>query len=350
MIERITIKNYKSIRHAELDLAPINILIGANGAGKSNFISFLQMVGRIFDRSLQRFIAEQGGMENLLYRGQKHSSEMSGRVEFHGQQWYQFALDPAQIQGLNTLASFSSEWAHNNDGFSEKPMHSAVGESGLPTEILYDSHKFIIYHFHDTSREAHIKQSCRVDDNRFLRENASNLAAYLYYLQRKHSAAFSRIEAIIRSIAPFFDRFDLAPDRINEQYIQLVWRERDSDMFLNAQNLSDGTLRMIALTTLLAQPDLPATIIIDEPELGLHPAAILTLAALLRQASARSQIIVSTQSVNLVNCFEPEDIIAVDRENKQSTFHRLQREKLQEWLEDYTIGELWDKNVFGGRP
>ncbi len=362
MIERLVIDNYKSIRHAEIDLEPINILIGANGAGKSNLISFLQMLGQMYDKSLQHFVAQSGGIDNLLYGGQKVSSFLQGLIDFDNVNAYQFRLIPAHG---NVVLEWEKDYfnghscAKNYELWHLKVFNQgSVQESTLRerADINRARHlrqyiqSFQNYHFHDTSREAHIKQPCRTDDNRILRENGSNLAAYLYYLQKKHPASFARIEAIIRSIAPFFDRFDLAPDRINEEYINLVWRERDSPMFLNAHNFSDGTLRMIALTTLLAQPELPQTIIIDEPELGLHPAAIVKLAALLRQASSQSQIIISTQSVNLVNCFEPKNIIVVDRKDKQSIFQRLQINQLQEWLEDYTLGDLWDKNVFGGRP
>ncbi|HEX8249162.1 MAG TPA: AAA family ATPase, partial [Pyrinomonadaceae bacterium] len=162
---------------------------------------------------------------------------------------------------------------------------------------------------------------------------------------------FRNIAYQIRSVAPFFDRFDLAPDRLNEDQIELRWLEKGSDAYFNAYDLSDGTLRFIALTTLLLQPDLPKTIIIDEPELGLHPFAINKLAAMMKQAAAKgSQVIVSTQSVNLVDNFEPEDVIAVDREDNQSVFKRLNSEELKEWLEDYTLGDLWNKNLIGARP
>jgi predicted ATPase len=190
-----------------------------------------------------------------------------------------------------------------------------------------------------------------LNDNRSLRENGRNLAAFLYYLQQKHPQSFQRIENQIRSVAPFFDRFDLEPDRLNETQIELRWLEKGSDAYFNAYDLSDGTLRFMALTTLLMQAELPKTIIIDEPELGLHPFAINKLAAMIKRAAAQgSQVIVSTQSVGLIDNFEPEDIITVDREDDQSVFRRFDSEELKEWLEDYTLGELWNKNVIGARP
>ena len=163
--------------------------------------------------------------------------------------------------------------------------------------------------------------------------------------------SFKLIEATVRSIAPFFKGFDLKPLADNEQYISLEWQDlNDSDALFNASSLSDGTLRMMCLTTLLLQPDLPQTIIIDEPELGLHPFAINKLAGLLSIASQKSQVIISTQSMNLIDNFVPEDIIVVDRTDKQTTFRNLDADELSTWLEEYSLGEIWEKNLIGGRP
>ena len=160
---------------------------------------------------------------------------------------------------------------------------------------------------------------------------------------------------VIRSIAPFFDQFYLQPDEINSQQIFLRWREQGSEQLFNAHSLSDGTLRMICLTTLLLQPEPPDTIIIDEPELGLHPFAIAKLAAMLKSASQKAQIIISTQSVTLLDHFEPSDVIVAERVEEQNgrsetVFKRQSEESLSDWLQEYTLGQLWEKNVMGGRP
>ena len=155
---------------------------------------------------------------------------------------------------------------------------------------------------------------------------------------------------VVRSVAPYFEKFNLNPDRLNPDKIRLEWKEKGSEAYFNAKHLSDGTLRFIALATLLLQPEAPQVIIIDEPELGLHPFAINKLAGLIKKASANTQIIISTQSVNLVDNFEPEDIITVDREDGQSVCHRQSSETLKDSLADYSISDLWNKNVIGGRP
>ncbi|MCP5063169.1 MAG: AAA family ATPase, partial [Ignavibacteriae bacterium] len=195
------------------------------------------------------------------------------------------------------------------------------------------------------------KQESDINDNRIFRRDASNLTAFLYLLQEKHFDYFKRIENTIKLIAPFFDKFQLEPLALNNEKIRLEWKHINSDQYFNANHFSDGTLRMICLITLLLQPDQPDTIIIDEPELGLHPSAIQQLAALMKSvADDGKQIICSTQSVTLLNQFNPEDIIVVDREDNESKFKRLDEERLEDWLDKYAIGELWEKNVLGGRP
>ncbi|MGI9056534.1 MAG: AAA family ATPase [Pyrinomonadaceae bacterium] len=218
-------------------------------------------------------------------------------------------------------------------------------------EIIKKAERFRVYHFLDTGRNSPLKSINNLDDNDFLREDGKNLAAFLYYLQEKHPKGLKNIQNQIRSVSPFFDFFYLSPRKLDERQIRLRWFEKGSDDYFDAFNLSDGTLRFMALATLLLQPDLPKTIIIDEPELGLHPFAINKLAAMMKQAADKgSQVIVSTQSVGLIDNFEPEDIITVDREDDQSVFRRLDSDELKDWLEDYTLGELWNKNVIGARP
>ena len=362
MIERIHIQNFKSIRSLELDMNPLNILIGANGAGKSNFISFFKLVNQIGEGRLQDYVAHQN-IENLLYFGRKTSDYIHGFLDFDNVNAYSFNLRPKVDEGVyleretkffnpnrsNDKSKSYEAWNHwIGAGFSESFL-IVDNQSGAHT-LLNDLRSFKIYHFHDTSDSSKMKQPCKMEDNVVLREDGSNLAAFLYLLQETQPMAYRKIEATIRSIAPFFDRFDLKPRALRRDEILLEWREKGSDVYRSVHHFSDGTLRFIALATLLLQPNLPPTILIDEPELGLHPFAINQLAGLLRKASHRSQVILSTQSVNLINNFEPEDIIAVDREGMDTVFRRLDSASLESWLDVYTLGEIWDKNLIGAKP
>jgi predicted ATPase len=209
---------------------------------------------------------------------------------------------------------------------------------------------FKVFHFHDSGFNAQIKQPCATNDYSSLQSDGGNIAAFLYRLQESSPQYFQMIESVIRSVAPFFNKFLLIPDEINPGQIFLRWFEIGSEKVFSAHNFSDGTLRFICLCALLLQPNPPETIIIDEPELGLHPFAINKLTALIKSVSVRSQIIISTQSVNFVSDFEPEDILVVERENNQTVFHRQNTETLKNWLTDFSLGELWEKNVFAGNP
>jgi predicted ATPase len=205
-----------------------------------------------------------------------------------------------------------------------------------------------VFHFHDTSADAPVKRLVSTADNLSLRSDAENLAAVLFSLRDMEPAAYRRIVGAVRQVAPFFRDFVLEPE--TNDRIRLRWRETDSEAVFSANQMSDGTMRFVCLATLLLQPTLPALVVLDEPELGLHPYAIVQLAGLLRQASTRSQVLIATQSVTLMNQFQLEDLIVVERDDGASRFSRPDPDRLHEWLDDYSLGELWEKNLIGGRP
>jgi predicted ATPase len=354
-IYSIKIQNYKSIRETDdILIKPLNVLIGPNGAGKSNFISFFKFLNRLYEQQLQLYISQNGRAENFLHFGIKGSDYLAGRIVFDND-WkneYEFNMVPDQSGNL----IFAEEWSNTKQG-DLKIEQSGHLESGLKnhtwnrsTYLRQRLASFRIFHFHDTSFNAKVKQPSGTQDYASLREDGGNLAAFLYRLQESHPQHFKVISRIIQSIAPFFQEFYLQPDEINLQQIFLRWKEKGSDQLFTAHNLSDGTLRMICLTTLLMQPHLPSTIIIDEPELGLHPFAIQKLAAMLKSVSDKTQIIVSTQSINLVDQFAADDVIVVERADNQTVFKRQSEEALVAWREEYSLGELWSKNVLGGTP
>ena len=206
-----------------------------------------------------------------------------------------------------------------------------------------------MHQFHNTSDTARLRSKWSMNDHRWLKEDAANIAPVLLRLREDDNQCYQRIVDTIRLILPFFSDFELEPQN---GYLLLNWRERNSDRVFSVSQASDGMLRVIALVTLLLQPerDLPDVLILDEPELGLHPYAITIVGGLIRAAATRIQVIVATQSLPLVDCFEPTDIVVVEREGRSSSFRRLEIDALKEWLEDYSLSELWEKNVIGGRP
>ncbi|MHB8853521.1 MAG: AAA family ATPase [Ignavibacteriaceae bacterium] len=361
-VSQISIRNFKSIRKLDLTLNKINVLIGQNGAGKSNFIQFFNLLNNIVSQNLQNYVTTNGGADNLLYFGRKHSESFSGTL-FFGWNHYNFELTATNENKLFFSKEITGYQNTYHGGLSERNLANGNSETNLIENFRKEDHKGVVhhilgsmvnwrvYHFHDTSSTSKVKQEGDINDNRTLRRDASNLAAYLYLLQEKFNDYYLRIENTIKLIAPFFEKFQLQPLALNKEKIRLEWKHIGSDEYFNANHLSDGTLRMICLITLLLQPNLPDTIIIDEPELGLHPAAIELLTSLIKSVTANDkQVICSTQSVTFLNHFEPEDIIVVDRNDGESIFKHLDKNSLTEWLNEYAIGELWEKNVLGGRP
>ncbi len=354
-ISRLVLSGYKSISHCDLKMGRLNVLIGANGAGKSNFIGFFRLINRILDQQLQISVGLAGGPEALLHFGRKTTSEFSCELYF-GNNGYRFRLLPTQDNRL----VFSNEalwWNMSGDwragaGHFETKFKEQRGNGNIWSYVVPAMRSWRLYHFHDTSSSASVKQIHNINDNEFLRDDARNLAAFLLRLKSHHEENYQRIVKSIRLVAPFFGDFYLRPTVDNKEKIQLEWTEQGQDEPFTASALSDGTLRFMCLATVLLQPQefMPSAILIDEPELGLHPFAISVLGGLMKSASEERQLIVSTQSVELVNEFDPEDLIVVDKRQGASTFRRPDGEELSEWLQDYTLGELWKKNILGGRP
>ena len=360
MLDRIELTGFKSIRELELDLHPMNVLIGANGAGKSNFINLFELLNQMVEQNLRVFVRRQGGANAFLYFGQKTTDKITVHLTF-GQNVYRCTWSPTVDDAL----VFDEEMVYFRSMRYPRPYDESLGKGHVESKlsraarqrpgkiadfVLKNLEGWKVYHFHDTSESAPVKKIGDVNDNLYLRDNASNLAAFLYRLRETANDHYEAIRDTIRMVAPFFDDFILRPLPGNENKIHLEWHERGSDYPFLAHYLSDGTLRFMCLATLLLQPQLPSTVLIDEPELGLHPYAITVLASLMRSAATRTQVIVSTQSVSLVNQFEPQDLLIVEREEQATVIERVDPERLSEWLEEYSLGDLWEKNVLGGRP
>lgn len=359
-LDKIKIEGFKSIREMDLNLNMLNVLIGANGVGKSNFVSLFRMLNQIVEGRFQSFVGKAGGADALMHFGQKYTVQISIELSF-GVNGYKCVLVPSAKGALifdSEVGFFQGQHYSSpyltliGAGQDESNLESASHDNKIAMYIFEGMSGWRVYHFHDTSETAKVKQIHDIGDNAHLRPDAANLAAFLFLLKQNYQHHYEQIVQTVRLAAPFFDDFVLRPSPLNPNKIQLEWSEKNSDAYFNAHSLSDGTLRFISLTTLLLQPSvlLPSTLLIDEPELGLHPYAITLLASMLQSAATKTQVIVSTQSVPLVNQFAPEDLIVVDREEGQSVFRRLDNRELDVWLEDYGLGELWEKNLIGGRP
>ena len=362
VLDYISVKGFKSIYHIEkLNLKPVNVLIGPNGSGKSNFISVFAFLNAVRSGRLQDYLGRAGGANNILHFGSKETEELTIRISFENEiNQYEITLSATETDKLYPKLEFTYFW---DKAKYSQPYHrqlvSGGGEAGICTDnsqiakyIRDHLNKWRLYHFDDTGRLAPMKRTGDINDNRLFRSNGENIAAFLYYLKAKYRDCYQRIRDSVQLVAPFFGDFILNPQALNEDKIRLEWRHTNSDAYFDASAFSSGTLRFIALATLLLQPEhlRSSVILMDEPELGLHPYAISMLASLIKQASTDSQIIVATQSPLLLDHFEPEDVLVAERSNGKTNFTSLESPKLESWLEDFSLGQLWEKNEFGGRP
>jgi predicted ATPase len=362
-LDSITIQGFKSIASVEkLDLRPINVLIGSNGSGKSNFIGAFAFLRAIVEGRLRDYVTAAGGAEKVLHFGSKTTKAIHLVLSFRDGHKYELGLSPTSDDGLFPSEENACPWNEDLGGTIGLPLPPSqqgreAGISDPRTDYIRrwaDGHfgKWLVYHLHDTSVSSPMRKTAKVDDNEFMRADGSNLAAFLYLLKERHIDSYDLIQRAVQRVTPFFDDFRLQPLRLKPDDIKLEWRHKSSDQYFDASSLSDGTLRFIALTTLFLQPEQfrPSVILVDEPELGLHPYAIEMLASLIRQASVSTQVIVATQSSLLLDHFAPEDVLVANRVDGGTELARLDSGQLADWLEDYSLGQLWEKNEFGGRP
>lgn len=363
-LDYITVKGFKSIASIEkLALRSINVVIGPNGSGKTNFIGVFSFLNAVREGRLQDYVRKAGGAEQLLHFGSKVSKEIAVNVSFRdGVNGYFLELKPTADDSLYTATEIVSFWDKKHPGpYTTSLLPRENGrEAGISDPELRGTADWVrtrlglwrLYHVHDTSETSPMRKTAQVNDNAFLRPDGSNLSAFLYLLKVKYPEAYGLIRRSVQRVTPFFDDFTLAPDPLNENTIRLAWKHKNSDQYFGAAALSDGSLRFITLATLLLQPVQyrPSVIVVDEPELGLHPSAITLLAAMVKQAAEQTQIILSTQSSLLLDHFQPEDVLVAERVKGGTVFSRLDPVHLSTWLEDYSLGQLWEKNELGGRP
>ena len=372
-LNKIELKGYKSVNNDGQTL-PINddvtVLIGANGVGKSNAVSFFQLLNYAMTGALQTYIAENGFADAFLYYGSKTTDCIKAKLFFssddsHNE--YAFCLAYAAGDMLiytEETISFKKNGQHKpfvlplDAGKKESQLFEASQSNYKKTVNVFINllKNCRYFQFHDTTVDAKIRKKGYISDNKFLRNNAGNLAAFLYGIKHQENgdAYYRRIVRYIQQVMPQFGDFVMEPTIVGGDYISLDWREKDSDHVFGVNQISDGTLRFMALATLLLQPPkmLPSIIIIDEPELGLHPTAITILAGMIKKASELSQVVIATQSPRLLDEFSADKVVVIERDeqHRTSTFRQLNSKALKEWEDEFTNSELWDKNVIGGRP
>lgn len=363
-LEHIEVKGFKSIKSLDLDMKPINILIGANGSGKSNFISLFTFLRNLSEGKLQTYVEKNGFANTFFHFGAKTTPNIVINIDVSNNGYHVKFSHSADNDSL----VFENEYCTYIGSSKRFTIKGKKGESGLLPDGEAES-RYVrrytreyleecrVYHFHDTSPTAGFKQACDLNSSDYLYSNANNIAAFLYRLKSSkidaYIEAYQHIVDAVKTVAPYFHDFYLEPrGEKNEEKVLLKWIHRDHEEPFSANQLSDGTARFICMATLFLQPISirPKSIVLDEPELGLHPAALEVLAELVKSASKENQVICSTQSVTFANQFNADDFIVVDQEKGASTFKRIDEKELRGWLEDYAMGDIWTKNLIGGRP
>ncbi len=362
-LSHIKIEGFKSIKKLDLEMKPINVLIGANGSGKSNFVSVFRLLENIYNKRLQKYLINGGGADGFLHFGRKTTEQISIQVTLNRNEYHVVLSknDEKDTLVITDSASFFSMTLNTdyNPSISYDSFESSISDSTKP--IVEYSRGYLtqckLYHFHDTSPTAKFKAYQNISANKYLSSFAENLAPFLYRLKKDFKEDYQNIVQAIQTVAPYFQDFDF---NIEGENILLRWQHTEdlSNLGFSAQTLSDGTARFICMATLFLQPKAlrPVTIVLDEPEIGLHPDAITVLSEIIKAVANGddgAQVIISTQSVTLANCFEPDDFIIVDYENGVSKFARFgkdKQEELKQWLENYQMGTTWEENLIGGMP
>ncbi len=338
MIDYLQIEGYRSIKSQRVELHPMNVLLGANGVGKSNFLSVFSFF-RMLIQSREWEYAAASKAAHTLYMGRAVTDKVKLQFHFVGSWIDSLGIELKDVDNTLRVRSMQIE---DHGGIEEKSR-------GELLRALVD--QYWVHHFPNTGEKSSYRSANLINDNRLLRADGSNLAALLYRIRLTDDMRFRMIEDYIRGMVPSFGYFNLMPSGTDESEIHLQWYPKGrEDVLFDERHLSDGSLRMMSLVTLLLQPVLPELVLIDEPEIGLHPAAMTMIGDLLKKAAQKTQVIISTQSIDMVNQFQPEDVLVCNYKDSQSQYRRLNSAELEQWIEDYTIGEMWEKNIFGGQP
>jgi predicted ATPase len=373
-LQRVVIRGFRSLREVDIQLGPLTLLVGANGVGKSNVASFFNLLSSLLSGELQLYVGRKGGATSILHYGPKSTSALSAGFHFESGESYEFELSFAQPDrlifskeqcsarrsgadvGVRVLHPLSGSRAESGL-ISLEPGTSAEQPKNAALEILSHLKGVQAYHFHDTSPTSPIRTGQDLQRSRYLLANGGNLAAFLHMLRTRYPQHYARILSTVQLAVPYLADLVLEPDALNARTIYLRWRDRSGEYEYGPHQWSDGSLRMLALVTALLQPEelLPRVLVIDEPELGLHPRGISVLAELLRYASTKTQVLVSTQSPRLVAAFEPGEVLVAERREDaagrgETLLRRLDADALASWLEEYDLGQLFEMNVTGGGP
>jgi predicted ATPase len=363
LLSSIRLKNILSFRDASLDLRPLNVLIGPNGVGKSNLIEVIGLL-KAAPTDLNRALA--GGVQEWLSK--LKDAPPVAQIEYetaHPRCVYSLSFTNAErsltireelLQDVESKTVYfrRDTGTVSIDGAKDPiaPDRSVFSDFKMPgdktpiTRLGKEFERIRTYTDFNTGPRSQARSGVSATmPGGILDEDGANLAMALNDIDRNQSS---------RRIKEFLSQFnegyeDLKTSIVENGILQTHIVERSLSAPVRATRLSDGTLKFLCLLVVLFNPTAPSLVCIEEPELGLHPDALRLVAEALREAAERMQIIVTTHSKELVDALAPEDIVVCERDFDDGThLERLSREKLNLWLDTYSLGELWRKGEIGG--
>jgi predicted ATPase len=379
---QLEVGGYRRLRQVEMQLAPLNVLIGANGVGKSSILEVVDLLAASADGSLENSISEAGGISSLLTLDDRtdalrFSLEMPSadpapikyevRISREGvgyairrealtqqqqpDQPIPFKFidatgaqvhyhDPAQRR----LVRPNWEYKATETALSQVPKMYQTPEKFR--QLLASSSA--LYHTLDVSFRAPVRLPQPLQPANTPGSDGADLLPCLYTMRETDRDRYEAVEDALRAAFPTFERLDLPPAAAGR--LTLAWRDKNFTQPIYPHQLSEGTLRFLWLATLLQSPGLPVVTLIDEPEVSLHPEMLRLLADLMREASSRSQLIVATHSDRFVRFLQPEELVVCNLAEDGGMFVRRASDlDLDGWLADYALDELWSIGRLGGR-
>jgi predicted ATPase len=380
-ITSVEIAGYRRIYNAIFDMRPLTVLIGANGSGKTSILEVFTILSQSASGKLDAGLSDLGGIGDILTAGRtdnlKFALQMSTTKDPLRYQLHLAASGQSYVITAESLVeghppTFEHGFKHvdvrgksvvyrtpdDPTGFIRPNWDYQVFETALsqvpkmysdPENLRAQLATSARYGALNIDPQSPVRLPQRMRPASLPGTHGEDLVSCLYYLRETDPMRFSMVEDALRAAFPTFERLGFPP--VSAGIIALTWKDQQFSKPFYMHQLSEGTLRFLWLTTLLQSLDLPTLTLIDEPEVSLHPSMLAILADLLREASSRSQIIVATHSDNLVRALTPEEVLVCDTDESGETQLRwADNMDLHQWMQDYTLDELWNMNVIGGRP
>jgi predicted ATPase len=376
---RIHVEGFRRLHNVNLPLKPLNVMIGANGAGKTSLLDVFSIMSASAEGNLAAAMSEQGGIAANLTGGDARwiSCLLATAPPERPELRYRIAIKPRGA-GYEIVDEMLCDVLEDEHRFHEyiKSQHGKVqyrfpGESLQAPSWEFDAHETAIS---QTSREFRVAEEFRkqlassthyhvlsVEPRSPVRMpqplrpamlpgvDGEDLVSCLFYLQQTDRDRFEMIEDTLRAGFHDFERLDFPP--VAAGTLAMTWRDRNFTQPLFMHQLSEGTLRFLWLVTLLYSPGLTALTLIDEPEVSLHPELLSLLADVMREASSRTQLIVATHADRLVRFLQVDEVVALDvGEDGLATATRASDLDLERWLDEYTLDEVWRMGRMGARP